>query len=180
MSKRNNGANEGRIADTVTFGDDEPNTKRSSMVSRKTGSSVKKGEVCIIDGMQKDGDGFKIRRKDYSESLGSFWNEMENAKRGLKGSAEAQLSRRGKRNSVIIEESKSNKLVVWAYYLGCIHVREVFREPRTLITNKLRVYALYLGALNCNHVFGPRTVYDGNKLRVYAYYLASLHIREVF
>jgi hypothetical protein len=177
MSKK---GNEGRIADTVTFGGDDPNTKRSSMVSRKTGSSAKKGKVCGINGMQKDGDGFRVRRKDYSESLGSFRNEMENAKRGVKGSAEAQLSGRGKRGSVIMEESKSNKLVVWAYYLGCIHGREVFKKHRTLITNKLRVYALYLGALNYNHVFGPRTVYHCNKLRVYAYYLASLHIREVF
>jgi hypothetical protein len=167
-------ANEGR--DTVTFGGDNGDTKRSSMVSRNTGGSRGKG----IDGMQKDGDGFRVRRKDYSESLGSFRNEVEKGRRGLKGSAEAQLSGRGKMGSVIMEEGKSNKLVVWAYYLGCVHAREVFKKPRTLVTNKLRVYALYLGALNCDKVFGKRTVYYCNKIRVYAYYLASLHIREVF
>ena len=41
-------ANEGR--DTVTFGGDNGDTKRSSMVSRNTGGSRGKG----IDGMQKD------------------------------------------------------------------------------------------------------------------------------
>jgi hypothetical protein len=73
-----------------------------------------------------------------------------------------------------------NKLRVYAYYLASMNAIEVFKKPRTLIINKLRVYALYLGALNCNHVFGPRTVYHCNKLRVYAYYMASMHATEVF